>query len=90
MLWNAISWVFFGLIVGLIARLLVPGKQAMGWIATIVLGILGSFVGGAISYLLFGSPNGGVNPAGWIMSIIGGVIVVLVYLRVAERKTLQP
>jgi uncharacterized membrane protein YeaQ/YmgE (transglycosylase-associated protein family) len=87
LIYTIISWVVFGLIVGLIARFLVPGQQAMGWIATIVLGIIGSFVGGAISFLIWGTPTGTVNPAGWIFSIIGGVICVLLYVRFAAKST---
>jgi uncharacterized membrane protein YeaQ/YmgE (transglycosylase-associated protein family) len=89
-MFNVIGWIFFGLIVGLVARLLVPGRQAMGWIATIVLGIIGSFVGGGLSYLFFGSDNGHVNPAGWIMSIIGAIICVLLYIRLGERRMSGP
>ena len=78
---SVISWLVFGLIVGAIARLLVPGRQSMGWLMTIVLGIVGSMVGGAISWLLFDTPDGTVNPASWLMSIAGAVIVVLLYIR---------
>ena len=81
MIYSVISWVVFGFIVGVIARFLVPGKQPMHWVATIVLGIVGSFVGGGISWLIFGSPTGSVNPGGWIMSIIGAIILVLLYGR---------
>ena len=86
MLYTVISWAVFGLIVGMIARFLVPGQQAMGWIATIALGVLGSFAGGAISWLIFGTPTSAINPAGWIMSIIGGVICVLLYVRLSARS----
>lgn len=86
MIYSIISWIVFGLIVGAIARFLVPGKQSMSWLATIVLGVIGSFLGGGISWLLFGSPTGTVNPAGWIMSIIGAIIVVLLYGRFAGRS----
>ena len=84
MIYSIVSWVVFGLIVGVIARFLVPGKQPMHWVATIVLGIVGSFVGGGISWLIFGTPNGAVNPGGWIMSIIGAVILTLLYGRFAS------
>ena len=84
---NVISWIAFGFIVGVIARFLVPGPQPMGWMLTIVLGIVGSFVGGGISWLFFGSPSGQVDPAGWIMSTIGAILVVLVYVRLVQRPT---
>ena len=72
-----IGWAFFGLVIGAIARLLYPGRQAMSLPMTMVLGIVGSLVGGFISWALGGAP--GVGPfrgAGWIMSIIGALIVV--------------
>ncbi len=81
MITSFISWIVFGLIVGALARFLVPGKQSMGCISTILLGVAGSFVGGGISWLIFGTPDNHINPAGWIMSILGGVVVVLAYIR---------
>lgn len=73
-----IGWILFGLIVGLIARLLIPGRDPMGWIATMVLGIMGSLVGGLIAYALqLGADR--YSPAGWILSVIGGVAALLIY-----------
>jgi uncharacterized membrane protein YeaQ/YmgE (transglycosylase-associated protein family) len=69
----------FGLIVGAIARLFMPGKQAMSWPMTMLLGVVGSFVGGGISYLLFGPSTGYFQPAGWIMSFVGALVVLAVY-----------
>lgn len=85
MVWSIISWLVFGLVVGAIARLLLPGRQGMSWLMTAVLGIVGSFAGGAISWLLFGTPDGTVNPAGWIMSVVGAIIVLLLYTRFAAK-----
>jgi uncharacterized membrane protein YeaQ/YmgE (transglycosylase-associated protein family) len=76
---HIIGWLIFGLIVGAIARFLVPGKQPMSWLMTALLGIVGSFLGGGISWLIWGNPEGTFNPAGWIMSIVGAIIVVLIY-----------
>ena len=53
-----VSWIIFGLVIGLIARFLMPGRQTMGWITTIGLGVVGSFVGGTIGAFLTGSANG--------------------------------
>lgn len=85
MLVNMISWCLFGLIAGAMARFLVPGKDPMGCFATIGLGVLGSFVFGAITHLLFAADNQGIEPAGWIGSILGAVIVLLVYRKIAKR-----
>ena len=79
-----ISWCFFGLIVGALARLFMPGRQTMSILLTIVLGVVGSFAGGAISSLLFGSSESLINPAGWIMSIIGALIVLFAYTKLAK------
>src|SRR3546814_18395213 len=76
MLWTIIGLIVVGLIAGFIARAVIPGKQSMGILMTIVLGIVGSFVGGFLGFLIFGSdPNGGfLQPAGIIGSIIGAII----------------
>lgn len=75
---TVLSWIFFGLIVGVIARLLIPGRDPMGWIATILLGIVGSVVGGLIAYALrLGTDP--YAPAGWILSILGAVVTLLLY-----------
>jgi uncharacterized membrane protein YeaQ/YmgE (transglycosylase-associated protein family) len=77
-----------GFIAGLIARALVPGKDAMGFLATALLGIVGSFVGGAIWALFkrdvaLWPPEAG----GLLLSILGAVIALLIYNRVAGRKS---
>jgi uncharacterized membrane protein YeaQ/YmgE (transglycosylase-associated protein family) len=83
MLGLIISLLIVGLIAGALARLLVPGKQHLSILATIVLGIVGSFVGGFLGYLLFheDAGSGFLQPAGIIGSVIGAVIALLVYLR---------
>ena len=80
-----ISWCVFGLIVGALARLLLPGSQNISIVLTIILGVIGSFVGGAISSLIFGASENFVNPAGWIMSIVGAVIVLFAYVKLASK-----
>jgi uncharacterized membrane protein YeaQ/YmgE (transglycosylase-associated protein family) len=75
-----IKLVIVGLIVGAIARWIMPGAQAMGWIMTSLIGIAGSVVGGLISSVMWRSPAGQFHPAGWIMSIAGALIVLWGYL----------
>jgi uncharacterized membrane protein YeaQ/YmgE (transglycosylase-associated protein family) len=83
-----ISMVVFGLVVGLIARLLYPGRQPMGFIATMILGIVGSFVGGFISYLFGFNPElGPIRSGHFIMSIIGAMILVWIGLFIGQRST---
>jgi uncharacterized membrane protein YeaQ/YmgE (transglycosylase-associated protein family) len=82
-----ISWAVFGLVIGLIARFLYPGRQPMGLIATMLLGVAGSFVGGLISWGFgFRPEEGAFRGAGWIMSIVGALVVVWVGLFFASRS----
>jgi len=84
-------WIVFGAIVGIIARFLVPGADPMGWIGTILLGIIGSFVGGFLGQLLF-TGNATIPPptAGWIGSIVGAVIVLLLWRYSQGRRVPVP
>ncbi len=77
----------FGTIAGFIARLLVPGQDPMGFFATMLLGIVGSFIGGAIGFYLFetDSTEGALQASGIIGSIIGAVIALLVYRAISRR-----
>jgi uncharacterized membrane protein YeaQ/YmgE (transglycosylase-associated protein family) len=79
-----LGWMVFGVIAGGVARLLVPGRQAMGMFATMLLGVVGSVVGGGITWLVTGDP---MQPAGWIMSILGAVIVLVIALKTQSRQT---
>jgi uncharacterized membrane protein YeaQ/YmgE (transglycosylase-associated protein family) len=85
MILTIIGWIVFGLIAGFIARALVPGKDDIGLLRTIVLGIVGSVVGGLIFGLLTVGIRG-FQPAGWIGSIIGAVVVLLIYNAATGRK----
>ena len=83
-----VSILVIGLIAGALARLLVPGKQNLSVPMTIVLGVVGSFVGGFLGFLLFGAdPSGGfLQPSGIIGSIIGAIIVLGIYVAVSRRS----
>jgi uncharacterized membrane protein YeaQ/YmgE (transglycosylase-associated protein family) len=89
MLGLIISIIVVGLIAGAVARLLIPGKQSMSVVMTIALGIVGSFVGGFLGYLIFhkDAANGFLQPSGIIGSIIGAVLVILIWSRVGGRNT---
>ncbi len=87
MLGLIISIIVVGLIAGALARLIVPGRQAMSIPMTILLGIIGSFVGGLLGYLIFHRGGGFLQPAGIIGSVIGAIIVLLIYTRVGGRRS---
>jgi len=86
MLGTIIGLIIIGLVAGFIARALVPGRQHMSVLQTLALGVVGSFVGGFLGRLLFGHGDSLVQPSSWIGSIIGSVIVLLVFLKVKDRQ----
>jgi uncharacterized membrane protein YeaQ/YmgE (transglycosylase-associated protein family) len=91
MLGLIIGIIVIGLIAGALARLLVPGKQHMSILATIVIGIVGSFLGGFLGYVLFhkDSQDGFLQPAGIIGSVIGAIIVLLLWTRFSDRTAVR-
>jgi uncharacterized membrane protein YeaQ/YmgE (transglycosylase-associated protein family) len=82
-MFSIISWIIFGLVVGLIAKLLVPGKDPGGFVVTVLLGIAGSIAGGAISTLMPWSAS--YRPAGWIMSIVGAMILLVLFRKFGSK-----
>lgn len=91
MLGLIVSLIIVGLIAGALARLLVPGRQDISILMTIVLGIVGSFIGGFLGYLIFhkDSSNGFFQPSGIIGSVIGAVIALLIWTRVNGNRTVS-
>ncbi len=81
-----IVFLIVGLIAGFIARALVPGPDPMGWVGTMILGIIGSFVGGTLAALLFGGTLD-VSPVGLVGSIVGAVIVLLIWRAMGGERT---
>ena len=78
-----LSWILFGLVVGIIAKLLMPGRDPGGFIVTILLGIAGALVGGFVGRAMgFYGPD---QSAGWLMSIVGAIVLLLLY-RLAVRR----
>jgi uncharacterized membrane protein YeaQ/YmgE (transglycosylase-associated protein family) len=88
-----IIWlIVLGLVVGLIARLIVPGKQPMGWVATAVLGIVGSYVGGTVGSVVFPPHKFDIHPPiqhSFLGALVGAVLLLLIYKFATSRtKTL--
>ena len=79
-----LSWILFGLVVGVIAKLLMPGRDPGGFIITILLGIAGALIGGFVGRAMgfYGSSEG----AGWLLSILGAIILLALY-RMMVRRT---
>ena len=81
---DLIAYAIFGLIVGALARFALPGHRRMGCLATIIAGIVGSFVAGIIVRALTGNQN---YKPGWIASILGAMLVIWFYTRyMAQRR----
>ena len=83
---NFIWWLIIGLIAGALARLIMPGRDPMGVIATIVLGIVGSIIGGLVSMAIWRNNANGFQPAGLILSILGAIVVLWIWRMVKSRN----
>lgn len=79
-----ISWILFGLVIGIIAKLMMPGRDPGGFIITILLGIAGALLGGFIGRAMgFYGQN---ESAGWIISILGAIILLALYRMMVRRR----
>ena len=89
MIGNLIAWLVLGLIAGALAKLIYPGKQGGGIIATIVLGVLGAFVGGWLGQLLLGTggaaATGALSIPSIIFAIIGAIILIFIWGLITRR-----
>ena len=92
MFMTILSAVIVGLIIGALARLIMPGKQSIGVLMTIVLGVLGSLIGSWLCYNLFGYQNEG---GGWavipfLVGVVDAVILIAIYVGVTGRRGARP
>ena len=88
-MFDLIGQLIGGLIVGIIARLLLPGREALpsgalGWLVTAVIGIVGALIGGVIARALWANEN---YAAGWIMSILGAIILLILVRMIFGRSS---
>ena len=81
---SILGWIIFGLIVGVVAKLLMPGRDPGGFIVTILLGIVGALVGGFLARVLGLYREG--DPVGFIMAVLGSIVLLLLYRIVAGRS----
>lgn len=84
---SIIGWILFGLIVGVVAKLLMPGRDPGGMIVTILLGIVGALIGGFLGRLL--GWYGESDPVGFIMAVIGAILVLFVYRRMSNPSRVE-
>jgi uncharacterized membrane protein YeaQ/YmgE (transglycosylase-associated protein family) len=83
-----LTFLVLGIVAGYLARLLVPGPDPIGFVGTVVLGIVGSFVGGFLGYVLFNKDlgEGALQPSGIIGSILGAMLALVVYRATTGRS----
>lgn len=83
-MFNLLIWCVYGVLVGSIAKSIVPGEERFGFLQTIALGVAGSYTGGAILYLL--GQYSAMSPAGILMGIVGSVVALIVYNKITASK----
>jgi len=80
-----IGWIFFGLIVGIVAKFLTPGRDPGGFIVTALIGIVGALVGGFLGRAIGLYRED--DPVGFVMAVIGSIVLLLLYRMVAGRRS---
>jgi uncharacterized membrane protein YeaQ/YmgE (transglycosylase-associated protein family) len=78
-----LGWIVFGLVVGIVAKLLMPGRDPGGFVITIILGVVGALLGGSVGRALGWYREG--DPVGFVMAVVGAVILLAIYRMVARR-----
>jgi len=82
-MFNLLIWCVYGLFTGSIAKSIVPGEENFGFVKTVALGVAGSYMGGAILYLL-GSYDA-LSPAGVVMGVAGGILTLVLYNKLVTK-----
>jgi len=81
---SILGWIVFGLIVGIVAKFLTPGRDPGGFIVTILIGIVGALVGGFLGRAMGLYHEG--DPVGFVMAVVGSIVLLLLYRMVAGRS----
>jgi len=81
---HIVGWIVFGLVVGIVAKFLMPGRDPGGFVITAILGIVGALVGGFVGRLIGWYGEG--DPVGFVMAIVGSIILLVIY-RFALART---
>ena len=82
-----LTWIIFGLLAGAVAKLLMPGRDPGGWIVTMLLGIVGAFVGGFIGRALWGSPGvTGFDAGSFGLAVLGSIVLLFLYRMIVGRR----
>lgn len=82
-MFNLLVWSVYGLFVGSIAKSIVPGEENFGFVKTIALGVAGSYMGGAILYML--GQYSSLSPAGIFMGVAGGIVSLVLYNKLSAK-----
>lgn len=81
---SILGWILFGLIVGIVGKFLMPGRDPGGFILTILLGIAGALLGGFVGRFLGLYREG--EPAGFLMAVVGSIVLLIIYRLIAGRR----
>lgn len=80
---GVIGWIVFGLVVGIVAKILMPGRDPGGFVITAIIGIVGALIGGFVGRALGWYREG--DPVGFVMALVGAIILLAIYRAVARR-----
>src|SRR5687768_8448428 len=85
-MFDVIGTIIFGAVIGVLARIVIPGKQAYGWIVTVLLGVAGALIGYWVWGLLGGSNTFGIDWIRWVISVAGAAILSFAYTAITRKS----